>query len=324
MTAYAELAATTNFSFLRGASHPQEMVGDRGGARPCRHRHRRPQQLRRRGACLRRSEETKSRQASRRHPARDARRFRNPRLSDRSGGVWPALPPSDEGRSRGEQRRMPDRLRGGARRERGPDAHRLAAGRAGFEIHRTARPPGAPAPGCVFLAGSIAIAATNRAVSAFSPSSAKAWAPHSSPSTTSITTRPSAGRFSTSSPASARMHPRRGRLSPDGRCRASSQAARRDGAALRRLRGGTRTQPAHRRGLPLLARRTQIRISGRARAAGQDGREHLADLTFEGAQKRYPEDKYPFGVPEEIRKALRRGTRPHRQARIRALLPRRP
>src|SRR5579864_3113194 len=26
MTGYAELAATTNFSFLRGASHPQEMV----------------------------------------------------------------------------------------------------------------------------------------------------------------------------------------------------------------------------------------------------------------------------------------------------------
>ena len=26
MSAYAELAVTTNFSFLRGASHPQEMV----------------------------------------------------------------------------------------------------------------------------------------------------------------------------------------------------------------------------------------------------------------------------------------------------------
>ena len=26
MNAYAELAVTTNFSFLRGASHPQEMV----------------------------------------------------------------------------------------------------------------------------------------------------------------------------------------------------------------------------------------------------------------------------------------------------------
>jgi error-prone DNA polymerase len=37
---------------------------------------------------------------------------------------------------------------------------------------------------------------------------------------------------------------------------------------------------------------------------GKTAREHLADLTFEGAQKRYPKDKYPFGVPEEIRKAL--------------------
>ena len=26
MSVYAELAVTTNFSFLRGASHPQEMV----------------------------------------------------------------------------------------------------------------------------------------------------------------------------------------------------------------------------------------------------------------------------------------------------------
>ena len=26
MTAYAELAVTSNFSFLRGAAHPQEMV----------------------------------------------------------------------------------------------------------------------------------------------------------------------------------------------------------------------------------------------------------------------------------------------------------
>ena len=29
MSAYAELAVTTNFSFLRGASHPQEMVATR-------------------------------------------------------------------------------------------------------------------------------------------------------------------------------------------------------------------------------------------------------------------------------------------------------
>ena len=49
MTAYAELAVTTNFSFLRGASHPQEMVRGRR-ARPDGHRHRRPQHPRRRGA----------------------------------------------------------------------------------------------------------------------------------------------------------------------------------------------------------------------------------------------------------------------------------
>src|ERR1700680_90965 len=30
MSAYAELAVTTNFSFLRGASHPQEMVARAG------------------------------------------------------------------------------------------------------------------------------------------------------------------------------------------------------------------------------------------------------------------------------------------------------
>ena len=30
MTAYAELAAATNYSFLRGASHPLEMVGTAG------------------------------------------------------------------------------------------------------------------------------------------------------------------------------------------------------------------------------------------------------------------------------------------------------
>ncbi len=47
---YAELAVTTNFSFLRGASHPEELVAcaKRLGLR--RHRHRGPQQRRRRGA----------------------------------------------------------------------------------------------------------------------------------------------------------------------------------------------------------------------------------------------------------------------------------
>ena len=49
---YAELAVTTNFSFLRGASHPEELVRQASGAWPCRHRHRGPQQRRGRGAGL--------------------------------------------------------------------------------------------------------------------------------------------------------------------------------------------------------------------------------------------------------------------------------
>ena len=149
MTAYAELAATTNFSFLRGASHPQEMVATAKALG-----------LAAIGIADRNSfagvvrafdeaQEEPTDQASRRHPPRDARRFRNPRLSHRSGGLWPALPASDEGQSRGEERRVPHRLRGRARRERGPDAHRLAAGRAGFasRFHRAARAPGAPGAG---------------------------------------------------------------------------------------------------------------------------------------------------------------------------------
>ena len=60
VTAYAELAVTTNFSFLRGASHPQEMVKTADALGPCRHRHCRPQQLCRRGARLWRVEKRKS------------------------------------------------------------------------------------------------------------------------------------------------------------------------------------------------------------------------------------------------------------------------
>ena len=84
MTAYAELAVTTNFSFLRGASHPQEMVAtadalglaaigiaDRNSF----------------AGVVRAYEEWKKEQghqAHRRHPPGHGRRLRSPRLSDRS------------------------------------------------------------------------------------------------------------------------------------------------------------------------------------------------------------------------------------------------
>ncbi len=51
MSAYAELAVTTNFSFLRGASDAEELVLRAKELGLIGHRHRRPQHCRRRGAC---------------------------------------------------------------------------------------------------------------------------------------------------------------------------------------------------------------------------------------------------------------------------------
>ena len=45
--AYAELLSASNFSFLRGASHPEELAATACGARPRRLCHRRPQHARR-------------------------------------------------------------------------------------------------------------------------------------------------------------------------------------------------------------------------------------------------------------------------------------
>ena len=110
MTAYAELAVTTNFSFLRGASHPQELVAtadelglaaigiaDRnsfagvvrayGEARKTQH------------------------QAYRRHAACHRRWFRGAGLSDRSRSLRPALPPAHRRQSQSQERRMPSDLR---------------------------------------------------------------------------------------------------------------------------------------------------------------------------------------------------------------------
>ena len=158
MSAYAELAVTTNFSFLRGASHPQEMVAARRRTRPRRHRHRRPQQFCRRGARLRRSAEQKNK-TSRRHPPRHDRWFRGARLSDRSRRLWPALPPHHRRQSQGQEGRMPSDLRRHSRRQRRPDADRIPPldlsppliGRTTFTERLAAL--ARAAPGRTFLAG---------------------------------------------------------------------------------------------------------------------------------------------------------------------------
>ena len=96
MTAYAELAVTTNFSFLRGASHPQEMVAtadalglaaigiaDRNSF----------------AGVVRAYDEWRKRQepsscsVGTRLVTIDG--FEVDRLSDRPRRLWPALPPAD-------------------------------------------------------------------------------------------------------------------------------------------------------------------------------------------------------------------------------------
>ena len=73
----------------------------------------------------------------------------------------------------------------------------------------------------------------------------------------------------------AHLHPRemhhcRSRPSACRQCRAASQARRRNGAAVRRISRRHRPHHRDRQCLPLLARRIEIRISRRAGAAGQD------------------------------------------------------
>ena len=223
MSAYAELAVTTNFSFLRGASHPGEMVAradelklaaigiaDRNSF----------------AGVVRAYDEGKDEdhKTSRRHAARHRGRLRGADLSDRSASLWAALPASDGGQSQGQERRMPSDLRADSGCRRRPDFYRVAAGGAFARSHRRAS-------SCFWLAqrraapsspASIITAATSRAGSACWPSSASGTARRSSPSTTCIITRRSAGRSSTSSPASARNALFRSRLPARRQCRAAS------------------------------------------------------------------------------------------------------
>ena len=129
MTAYAELAVTTNFSFLRGASHPQEMVAtadalglaaigiaDRNSF----------------AGVVRAYDEWKKTKAV-------AKLLVGTRLVTSDGFEVLAYPTDraaygrlcrllTAGKSQGEEGRMPSHLRGYSGGQRRPDAHRLAAG----------------------------------------------------------------------------------------------------------------------------------------------------------------------------------------------------
>ena len=128
MNAYAELAVTTNFSFLRGASHPQEMVAaaDELGLAAIGIADRNSF-----AGVVRAYDEWKKRtkpQAHRRHaPGRRSDGFEVLAYpTDRAayGRLCRLLTARQSPRQEG---RMPSRLRRDSRRERGADAHRPAA-----------------------------------------------------------------------------------------------------------------------------------------------------------------------------------------------------
>ena len=105
MNAYAELAVTTNFSFLRGASHPQEMVAraDELGLAAIGIADRNSF-----AGVVRAYDEARKRNIKLLVGTRlvTGRRLRSAGLSDRSRRLWPALPPHHCGQSQGQERRM--------------------------------------------------------------------------------------------------------------------------------------------------------------------------------------------------------------------------
>ena len=73
-----------------------------------------------------------------------------------------------------------------------------------------------------------------------------------------------------------------------------------------RFPGSDRPHDRDRQGLQLLARPAPIRTSRRAGALRQNlAQRHLEDLTRAGAQERYPQDKYPDGIPDDVQERLK-------------------
>ena len=323
MTAYAELAATTNFSFLRGASHPQEMVATAEALG-----------LAAIGIADRNSfagvvrafgkQRNKRRQASRRHPARDQDGFETLAYpTDRAayGRLCRLLTKGNLAANKGECLIGFEAV--------------LAASEGQMLI---ALPPDEPdlnfterlallaqAPGCVYLAGVhrhhgdeprrlglLAELGESLGAPLVAVNDVLYHAPERRPLLDILTcirekcTLAEAG------------------FSLDGQCRASYQAARRRWRGCFRLRGGTRAEPgASREACSFSPGELKYEYPDEPMPPGKTAREHLADLPSKARKNATPRTNIPSASRRRSQGA-RRGTRPHRQARIRALLPHRP
>ena len=275
MTAYAELAATTNFSFLRGASHPQEMVAAAEAlglaAIGIADRNSLPAWCAPIDAAGRSARPSSCSSARASSPTDGFEVLAYPTDRAAYGRLCRLLTLGNSARP--TEGRMPPHLRGDAGGQRGPDAHRPAAARRSRRPspNGSARSPRA-APGRTFLAGVHRYRGDEpRRLGLLDELGQR---------TRRAARRRQRCALSRAGAAAARrrahlhpreMHHRRGRLPARGQRRAASQAAGRDGAAVRRL---SRTRSRARVEIADACRfsldELQVRISRRAGAAGQD------------------------------------------------------
>ena len=286
MTAFAELVAATNFSFLRGASHPHEMVGRRRswGSRPSAS----PTAIRWPAWCARiAAAKEHQHPLPRRRAARHRRRLRGGLLSHRPRGLWPAVPPADRRQSARRSRASaisPSRRCSPRARARSSSPCRRGGSTPAF-IERL-RALAAAARGRVYLGAALRLRGDERRrlgeLAELAAGRARRW----SPPTMSLYHHP--GRKPLADVLTCireKCTIARGRLPPRGQRRAPPEDRRRDGAPVRALSAGRRAHARDRRAHPLRSGRAALRIPRRAGAAGQDpaGLPRGADL---GARRR--------------------------------------
>ena len=307
MSAYAELAVTTNFSFLRGASHPQEMVAraDELGLAAIGIADRNSF-----AGVVRAYDEAKKRKIKLLVGVAPChrRRLRGARLSDRSPSLWTALPASDHRQSQSQERRMPSDLRRNSGASEGQifialppkDTLGRLSQRTAFTHWLATRRRAAPSlPACII------IAATSRAGSACWPNSASEPARRSSPSTTCFyhapERRPLADVLTcirekcTIAEAGLRLA-----VNAERHLKPPEEMARLFASFPDAIARTLEIAEACRFSLDEL----QYEYPDEPVPPGKTAQQHLEDLTWAGAQRRYPKDRYPDGIPDEVRKRL--------------------
>ncbi len=296
MTRFAELAAATNFSFLRGASHAQEIVlqakalglaaigiADRNTLAGVVRAHVAAKEAGIR--MLRRRSPRYYRAASRSSPIR--------RTAPRTDACTRA---TDRWKHPRQERRMPHLVRRDPRSRGGQIFHRDAAARPDAAFRAKAEKLARIARGAPISPLVITIAAARPSVLPPWKSSPPTSAPHSSPPTTSSITMQSAAPSPTCSPAFAKS----ARLQmPDSASKPMpsdiSRAAPRWPACSRVTRRPSPARRPSRKEIRFNLDELKYEYPDEPVPPGKTPQQHLTDLTYAYAQEKYPE-----GIPEKV------------------------